>query len=157
LSSVRCSGVAVVSQWSPGRFAGGRRIREKCQLFDLGPTILDFAGAEYPRPFQARGLLAALNADNWGGRDVVFSEQAGDVAMTGARLITMVRDDRWKAVFIHGAEDGQLFDLENDPAEKDNLWGASAHHDVLGRLKDVLIDWRQNSLLGTAEPHAAVR
>jgi hypothetical protein len=33
--------------------------------------------------------------------------------MTGAKLIsTTVRDDRWKAVFIHGAEDGQLSDLE---------------------------------------------
>jgi arylsulfatase A-like enzyme len=143
--------------WAPGRFAGGRRIREKCQLFDLGPTILDFASAAYPSPFQARSLLAALNGDGWAGRDFVFSEQAGDVAMTGARLITMVRDDRWKAVFIHGAEDGQLFDLENDPAEKNNLWGASEHRDIVHHLKDALIDWRQTSLLETMDLHAEVR
>ena len=143
--------------WAPGRLSGGRRIGPKCQLFDVGPTILDLAHAEYPRPFQARSLLAALNDERWAGRDVVFSEQAGDVAMTGARLISMVRDDSWKAVFIHGAEDGQLFDLENDPGEKDNLWGMSAHDGVVRHLKDVLLDWRQNSLLETMDLHALTR
>ena len=102
-------------------------------------------------------MLPALNGEGWTGRDLVFSEQAGDVAMTGARFITMVRDDRWKAVFIHGAVIGQLFDLENDPAEKENPWEAPEHQDVLSRLKDALIDWRQNSLLETMDLYAAAR
>ena len=143
--------------WSPRRFSGGRRISEKCQLFDVGPTILEMAGAERPKPFQARSLLPALKSENWVGRDIVFSEQAGDVAMTGARLITMVRDDRWKAVFIHGAKDGQLFDLANDPAERNNLWSAPEHRDVVSHLKDAFIDWRQDSLLETMDLNAAVR
>ncbi|MET4279474.1 MULTISPECIES: sulfatase/phosphatase domain-containing protein [unclassified Bradyrhizobium] len=94
--------------WSLTLFSDGRRIREKCQLFDLAPTILDLAGAEHPKPFQARSLLPALKGGEWAGRDFVFTEQAGDVAMTGARLITMVRDDRWKVMFIHDAEDGSI-------------------------------------------------
>jgi arylsulfatase A-like enzyme len=143
--------------WAPGRFEGGRRIEEKCQLFDLGPTILDLAEAKYPRPFQARSLMPALNSEPWRGRDFVFSEQAGDVAMTGARLITMVRDDRWKAVFIHGAPDGQLFDLETDPTEQENLWGVAAHDGITRRLKDAMIDWRHNSLLETMDLHDALR
>src|SRR5262249_19044699 len=129
--------------WAPGRYKGGRRVGQKCQLFDLAPTILDLAGAQHPKPFQARTMLPALEGEAWAGRDLVFSEQAGDVAMTGARLITMVRDDRWKAVFIHGAEDGQLFDLENDPGEQRNLWGAPEHAGVVSRLKEALINWRQ--------------
>jgi arylsulfatase A-like enzyme len=143
--------------WSPSLFSGGRRIREKCQLFDLGPTILDLAGAQHPNPFQARSLLPALKGENWAGRDFVFSEQAGDVAMTGARLITMVRDDRWKVVFIHGAEDGQLFDLASDPLEQHNLWGMPEHEGEINRLKDAFIDWRQNSLLETMDLNAAAR
>ena len=143
--------------WSPGRFNGGRRVREKCQLFDLGPTILDLAEAKHPKPCQARSLLPALKSEAWSGRDFVFSEQAGDVAMTGAKLITMVRNDRWKAVFIHGAQDGQLFDLESDPAEENNLWGLPAHAQTTQYLKDAMIDWRQNSLLETMDLHAASR
>jgi arylsulfatase len=87
----------------------------------------------------------------------VFSEQAGDVAMTGAKLITMVRDDRWKAVFIHGAEDGQLFDLEHDPAEENNLWGLQAHAETKQYLKDAMFNWRQNSLLETMDLHGDTR
>ena len=131
--------------------------REKCQLFDLAPTILDLAGAEHPKPFQARSLLPALKGEDWTGRDFVFSEQAGDVAMTGARLITMVRDNRWKVVFIHGAADGQLFDLETDPLEQHNLWSVPTHAGEISRLKDAFIDWRQNSLLETMDLNAAAR
>jgi arylsulfatase A-like enzyme len=143
--------------WCPGRFRGGRRVKEKCQLFDLGPTILDLAGAKHPKPCQARSLLPALLSEPWPGRDFVFSEQAGDVAMTGAKLITMVRDDRWKAVFIHGAEDGQLFDLEHDPAEENNLWGLQAHAETKQYLKDAMFNWRQNSLLETMDLHGDTR
>jgi arylsulfatase len=143
--------------WCPGRFRGGRRVKEKCQLFDLGPTILDLAGAKHPKPCQARSLLPALLSEPWPGRDFVFSEQAGDVAMTGAKLITMVRDDKWKAVFIHGAEDGQLFDLEQDPAEENNLWAHQAHAETKQYLKDAMFNWRQNSLLETMDLHGDAR
>lgn len=102
-------------------------------------------------------MLPSLRGESWTGREFVFSEQAGDVAMTGARLITMVRDDRWKVVFIHGAADGQLFDLETDPLEQRNLWGAPEHAGVISRLKDAFIDWRQNSLLETMDMNAAAR
>jgi arylsulfatase len=139
--------------WSPGRFQGGRRVKEKCQLFDLGPTILDLAGAKHPKPCQARSLLPALKSEPWSGRDFVFSEQAADVAMTGAKLITMVRDDRWKVVFIHGAADGQLFDLQADPTEENNLWGLPAHAETTQYLKDAMINWRQDSLLETMDLH----
>ena len=111
----------------------------------------------HPKPFQARSLLPALKGEGWAGRDFVFSEQAGDVAMTGARLITMVRDDRWKVVFIHSAEDGQLFDLASDPLEQRNLWGVPEHADEISRLKDAFIDWRQDSLLETMDLNATSR
>jgi arylsulfatase len=143
--------------WCPGRFRGGRRVKEKCQLFDLGPTILDLARAKHPKPCQARSLLPALLSEHWPGRDFVFSEQAGDVAMTGAKLITMVRDNRWKAVFIHGTQDGQLFDLEQDPTEENNLWGLQAHAETRQYLKDVLFNWRQDSLLETMDLHGDTR
>ena len=58
---------------------------------------------------------------------------------------------------LHGAEDGQLFDLETDPHEQHNLWGKPEHVDVISKLKDDFIDWRQNSLLETMDLNAAVR
>ena len=34
----------------------------------------------------------------------------------------MIRDDRYKLIVYHGHDIGELFDLENDPDEFDNLW-----------------------------------
>ena len=35
---------------------------------------------------------------------------------------TMVRDDRFKLVVMHGLDTGELYDLEADPRESSNLW-----------------------------------
>ncbi|WP_127902912.1 sulfatase family protein [Solirhodobacter olei] len=142
--------------WAPGRFAP-RRVRELCQLFDFGPTILDLAHADHPRPCQARSLLPALTGEGFEGRQVVFCEQAGDVSMTGARLVSMVRDAEWKAVFIHGAEDGQLFDLTADPGETRNLWGDPASRGTRDRLARAYLQWRQDGLLDTMDRYAEAR
>lgn len=142
--------------WAPGRFEP-HTVSGKCQLFDFGPTILELAGATLPEPCQASSLVSALLGEPFAGREFVFSEQAGDVSMTGARLVTMVRDDRWKAVFIHEAEDGQLFDLVNDPDEVSNLWfdaDASAERE---RLRRAVGDWRTASVLATLDLHSGWR
>ncbi|SHI35042.1 sulfatase family protein [Wenxinia saemankumensis] len=142
--------------WSPGRFAP-RRDDRLCQLFDIGPTILDLAGAARPDPCHARTLLPALEGDDGGGRDIVVCEQAGDVSMTGARLVTMIRDRRWKAVFIHGASDGQLFDLETDPDERTNLWADESAQDQKRRLSDALAEWRTETMLQGMDRFARAR
>lgn len=142
--------------WAPGRFPS-RRVTGLCQLFDFGPTILDLAGAAPPSHCQAQSLVSALEGKDFAGRDFVFCEQAGDVSMTGARLVSMVRDDRWKAVFIHGAADGQLFDLTADPGETCNLWFDQAAEDQRTRLSRAYLEWRQESLLATMDRYSDAR
>ncbi|EAR51146.1 putative choline-sulfatase [Oceanicola granulosus HTCC2516] len=142
--------------WSPGRFEA-RRVPGLCQLFDVGPTILDLAGAARPEPCHAESLLPALEGDDWTGREIVVSEQAGDVSMTGARLVTMIRDARWKAVFVHGAGDGQLFDLETDPDERHNRFADPAAAGELRRLRDRLATWRTDTMLAGMDAFAQSR
>jgi arylsulfatase len=127
--------------WSPNRFGGGRKIDGLCQLFDLGPTILELAGAPVPTSFEAQSLLGALEQKAWQTRPYVFCEQAGDVNLTGAELMTMVRSDRWKLVHYKGESYGQLFDLITDPGEIRDRWHDPACADDKARLLDVLRDW----------------
>jgi arylsulfatase len=145
--------------WSTAnRFAGGREIEGLCQLFDLGPTILDYAGITPPKSFEAKSLKPALEGGAWTPRDYVFCEQIGDVAMAGGvEFMTGVRSDKWKLVHFKGSTDGQLFDLESDPKEVRNLWSDPAHLDKRRELLDVLRDWLIESNFRTRDVMVAAR
>ena len=56
---------------------------------------------------------------------------------------TMIRDERYKLVVYHGHGLGELFDLEADPDEFDNLWDDPA-------LTGTKLDLMQRSFDGLA-------
>lgn len=144
--------------WSPkGRFGGGRTVDGLCQLFDLGPTILELAGLAPPEDFEARSLLPALEGEPWTPREHVFCEQAGDVSLTGAEYFLGVRSRAWKLLYLKGSEEGQLFDLVNDPGEIRNLWDDPAHADRKRHLLDVIRDWMIESSYRTKDRLAHAR
>ena len=42
----------------------------------------------------------------------------------------MYRDERYKLVVYHGHDEGELYDLINDPDEFNNLWHTPAQQDI---------------------------
>ena len=131
--------------WAPGRVAAGRRVDELVQLFDLGPTILDYAGVPVPASFEATSLKPALDGAAFAGRPFVCCEQGQDLNQSAAELITMLRTPRHKLVHFLGQDDGQLFDLEQDPGERRNLWADPAHAGTRCQLLERLWRWRMAS------------
>ena len=92
----------------------GRNENGLCQLFDLGPTILEYAGIEIPETFEAKSLMSALKNQPWNPREYVYCEQIADTNLTGTLMETMIRSEKWKLVYFLKETNGQLFDLEND-------------------------------------------
>ena len=127
--------------WAPGRFPAGQRRAELCQWMDIGPTILELAGIEPTPSMQAQSLLPALTGKPWRGRELVFAEHPDDTVY-GGPLMTMVRSQRYKLVHFLGQSYGQLFDLNADPGEENNLWDAPALDAVKRDLLDALLNWR---------------
>lgn len=134
--------------WSPGRFQPAQRQGGLCQLMDIGATILDLAGITPPDTMQAESLLPALQGDNWQGREVVFAEHPPDGIYEGPYM-TMIRDRRWKLVHFLDSDEGQLFDLENDPQEVHNLWRAPDMAARKHELLEALLNWRIQSAYET--------
>jgi len=98
------------------------------ELLDMSATLLDIAGVEIPDYFQGNSLLPVLKGDADPGnlRDAVRCEyfDALDPHFTGGSgtFATMYRDARYKLVIYHDKGVGELYDLQDDPWEFDNLW-----------------------------------
>ena len=116
--------VPLIIRW-PGHVAPARH-KGLFELVDLAPTLMEAAGfAPYPG-MQGRSALSWLGtpASAPEGKRSVYCEyynampyHAGPTAQ-----LTMVRTDRHKIVVDHAYDDGELYDLLEDPLELRNLW-----------------------------------
>jgi choline-sulfatase len=112
--------------------------REVTSLIDVAPTILDMAQA-MPLP-EAIGssLLPLLENGNVGWVNEAFSECRPELSVPAIR---MIRSGRWKLVHFDG-ERPQLFDLQNDPHEFNDLAEDVGYAEVRKTLLDrVLSGW----------------
>lgn len=143
--------------WSPGRVDAGKRVDSLTSLMDLGPTILELAGAEVPSWMEAISLVPALTEETWPERTHVFSEHARDMILTDTALMTMVRDQRYKLVEFVDSDQGQLFDLDVDPNEVHSLWDDPEYSAIKQGLLRTIAEWRARSSLHTAGWSASTR
>src|SRR5699024_9251849 len=136
--------------WGPGRILPNQQFDGLVSLMDIAPSVLELAGLTPPEWMEARSLLPAMQGEEWEGREYVFSEHARDAILTETALMTMVRDERFKLVEFIDYDEGQLFDLVEDPFEESNLWSSADHADTRRRLERAIATWRASSSLQTA-------
>lgn len=136
--------------WAPDRVRAGGCVDALCQMMDLGPTILEFADLPIPESMEAISLMPALRSESpdapgWQGRPYVFSEHGRDGILRGTDFMTMVRSADWKLVHFVDHDEGQLFNLAEDPQERRNLWHDASAAAQKEELLAVLRDWRIRS------------
>ena len=137
--------------WSPGRFKGGRTIDSLFQLMDFGPTILNLANVPVPEYSEAISMLPVLEGSSSEGRQFVFAEHGRDGILQGTDLMTMIRSESWKLVQFIDDDYGQLFNLDDDPEEKANLWCDPNARDRRTSLQLELQKWYMESHYRTQE------
>lgn len=130
--------VPLIISW-PGRFEQDLVADGLVELTDLAPTLAETCGIDLPRT-HGQSLVPILSgsADAASHRDFVRCEyydvvnpHAGDDPSKHVPCwATMYRDERYKLAVYHGIQHGQLFDLQNDPDEYQNLWNDPAHESV---------------------------
>ncbi len=97
------------------------------ELVDLAPTILDAAGIPVPESMQGESLLPILKGERDPGthKPYVVSEYHGAIggnAMPDQSHGAMYFDGRYKVCVYQGHEEGEIYDLAEDPGEFENLW-----------------------------------
>jgi arylsulfatase A-like enzyme len=124
---------------------------------DVGPAILELAGLPVPESMEAQSLLPALRGEPWAGRPYVYAEHGRDGILRETEFMTMVRSPEWKLVHFLDEPFGQLFDLRNDPEERQNLWDDPAAAGTKQELLGVLCEWRIRSAWQTRDWAAGCR
>ena len=118
----------------PGVIEAGQRRNALVELVDLAPTLLETADLDIHPGMQGQSLWPILtgkqNKDSH--RDDVYCEYYNAMPWHRDPLpqFTMVRDNRYKLVVAHGLNTGELYDLEADPNETNNLWGDFTHAQI---------------------------
>ncbi len=131
--------VPLIVSW-PGHFAEGRTVRQVSSLLDVGPTLLDLAGAESLPSVRGRSLLRFLlpgKVDTADWPDETFAEHYSGKSEPPSR---MIRSGPWKLIHYHGYEAPQLFNLDDDPDELNDLGSDPQFADIRNRLRVKVVD-----------------
>ncbi|MBG4453411.1 choline-sulfatase [Pseudomonas aeruginosa] len=116
---------------APARFAP-RRIGASVSTVDLLPTLVELAGGQVdPRlPLEGRSLLPHLRDGS--GHDEVIGEYTAEGTLSP---LMMIRRGDYK--FIYSEQDPcLLYDLRNDPQERENLAASPAHRGTFEAFLD---------------------
>jgi arylsulfatase len=136
--------VPMIISW-PERLMAGLKSKALVELVDLPPTLLEAAGLETPYYMQGKSLVSLMkgerNLDYH--KQYVISEFNDAIDLPDASHGTMYFDGRYKSIMYHDRSLGELFDLETDPGEFDNLWDKPEH----SQLKTELLAKHFNAMM----------
>ena len=132
--------IPLVISW-PGVFESAATSDDLVSNMDLMPTVLDLCGmldsdSDAAAELDGRSLLPALCADaERETRSVFLLEFHGLRYLYSQRAI--VTSDGWKYVFSP-ADIDEVYNLNEDPAELENLIDSDDHLETIERLRDTL-------------------
>lgn len=112
------------------------RREQLCYLLDVYPTLCELCGVEIPVSVEGKSLLPVLqNADARVREELYLAFQA---------RIRGVMDERFKLLEYRteNLKLTQLFDLQNDPWEKNNCFDLAGYEEITARLRERLLALR---------------
>ncbi len=128
--------VPFLLRW-PGHVAPGSRTDYAGQTFDLFPTCLELAGRQRSTELDAVSLVPLLNGQAMpaGERELYFVRREGGLAYGGKSYEAIIRG-RWKLMQNDPYSPMQLFDLQNDPQETQDV--SAKHKKIVNELISAL-------------------
>jgi arylsulfatase A-like enzyme len=148
------SRVPLLIQW-PGHIRPGSSTDGLVQNIDMAPTLLEAAGVTAPEPMHGVSMLPLVGPEppEW-QRDLYyhFYENPG---FHGVARHYGVRSDRYKLIYYYQNDEWELFDLETDPGDQDNLYGRSGYGEITADLEKRLAALRVQYEVPEEDPHVS--
>lgn len=109
----------------PKEIPAGIEVDALTQNLDFAPTFLDFAQADIPEEMQGKSLRGLLTKGENGGdfRNAIYYHYYDFPAFHMVKRHYGVRTDRYKLMhFYDDIDEWEMYDLEEDPREIENLY-----------------------------------
>lgn len=118
-----------IVRW-PGKVPSGGVSTDIQSLVDLAPTFLAAAGQTIPGGMQGVSQLPSWEGSGPAREWAMTENRHQPIALSLRTLVT----DRYKITVYRGSDDGELFDLLDDPEERQNRWHDHDYADVRSAL-----------------------
>jgi choline-sulfatase len=134
------SRIPLIVSW-PARWKGGQRRTAACSLVDVVQTIAELGGAHVPEDWNGDSMLRWLDVPKMQWKDRAVSEYYAHNIASG---YAMIRMGKYKYVYhtaadpAHPAEQ-ELYDLQADPDEFNNLAGRAEYRERLAAMHKALV------------------
>jgi uncharacterized sulfatase len=147
--------VPLIVKW-PSVAPPGRVLPDLVSNIDTYASVLGMLGIERPpgAPREGRDLSPLLRGERPAWTDAIFAQYTPD-QVGNVEFLRMIRTDKWKLVRAHLNHPlNQLYDLQNDPEERRNLYyrdvlapndtAVPALRQIRDSLARRLLDWQRS-------------
>ena len=123
------------------RYPGGVKgeIDEMVQNIDYAPTFLELAGVEIPDDIHGCSFLPLLKGENYEpNRDGIYYHYYEFPDEHNVKPHLGIRTERYKLIHFYEDDVWELYDLQNDKNEMNNIYGKEGTEELTIVLKDKL-------------------
>ncbi len=122
------------------------KIKELIQNIDIAPTILELAGLDKPSNMDGTSFVGLLKGEKMEWRDRIYYEYFWERPFPQTPTVHAVRTDKYKFIRYYGVWDiNELYDLENDPMEMNNLIRSEEHKEIALALRTDIFKWLEET------------
>jgi len=135
--------IPYIVKW-PGVAPEGAVCPHLASHIDLSGTVMDYFGLDIPKTMEGTTMLETFRDPTVAPHSEVFIEwgryEVDHDGFGAYQPIRCVRSDRYK-LSIHLVTTDELYDLETDPGELNNLIDSAEHAEIRNGLHDKLLNW----------------
>ena len=127
----------------PKEVKAGTVVDQLVQNLDFAPTFLDYAGVSIPKDIQGESFRQLVSGKSGEWRDAIYYTYYEFPGEHNVQRHHGVRTDQYKLIhFYYDSDTWELYDLEKDPYEMNNIYNNPAYADVQKEMHEKLIELR---------------
>ena len=142
-SSYDCIAKVPLMAWHSSLIEKNKEYNHPASHIDIVPTVMDYMGLSLPKTLEGKSMLPAFYESKRINEEVFIEYGRYEVdhdGFGGFQPMRAVFDGRFKlTVFLEGTD--ELYDMDIDSEEMNNLISSSNHIEIRNKLHDRLLDW----------------